>query len=114
MHRFQAIGGWPGRALSALLALALLLAPAVVAATHGPGATLEAAATLAQDLAHGHSHDMGESGSHDAADHEHPMQAVLTGGALLAVARRRPSSRPEPQLGRGRAREGPRRPPRAA
>ena len=86
----------------------------MIAATHGPGAALEAAATLAQDLAHGHSHDTGEPGSHDGTDHEHPMQAILTGGALQAVARRRPSSRPEPRLGQSRAREGPRRPPRAA
>ena len=60
---------------------ALLAAPMVIAMTHGPGPSIDSAQAVEQ-LVHGHSHDEPEpgqfGGSHDATDHEHPTQIVLS------------------------------------
>lgn len=99
--------------LAWLVAVALILAPVIVALSHGP-----AAAPAAEEVAsHGHSHDF-EADSpfpgHDAADHEHQQEVladpnddprlVQTEGAMPMV----PALRP------GTIRDGPRRPPRSA
>lgn len=75
---------WINRAIrqASVLALicALILAPVIIAVTHGPGILTDGAASM-ELLLHGHSHDAPEpeqSGiPHDAADHEHQTQVVL-------------------------------------
>lgn len=104
------------RALRALLALALLLAPAVVAWSHGPTAALEAELALAEAMSHGHAHAIDDNGParHDATDHEHQTLGVLPGTSPARAARARGSAASSPLVRPGRAREGPRRPPRRA
>lgn len=64
-----------------LMLCALLLAPMVIAMTHGPGPSIDSAQAI-EHLVHGHSHDEPEpgqfGGGHDATDHEHPTQIVLS------------------------------------
>ncbi|MCZ0964141.1 hypothetical protein [Paracoccus benzoatiresistens] len=63
--------------MTVLMVLALVLAPVIIVATHGPAA-IAAAEEIA---AHGHSH--GDEGGlfqgHDATDHDHQSLAVLAG-----------------------------------
>ena len=69
------------RAAALAVICALLLAPVIIAATHGPGLPTDGA-LAAEHLLHGHSHDEPEPGqsgvAHDATDHEHQTQVVLT------------------------------------
>ena len=68
-------------AFALLMLCALLLAPMVIAMTHGPGPSIDSAQAVGH-LIHGHSHyepDLGQfGGGHDATDHEHPTQIVLS------------------------------------
>ena len=68
------------RALALAVVCALILAPLIIATTHGPGLPVDGAVS-AENLLHGHSHDMPEPGqfgvAHDATDHEHQTQVVL-------------------------------------
>ena len=99
--------------LGILSLLALLLAPAGVARTHGPADALVGAGV--QD--HGHGHDLTlaapPSGqAHDAGDHEHQTQAILTHAGGIA-----PGPRARPALSAatgapGHVPKGARRPPR--
>ncbi len=69
--------GTMARLMTMLMVLALVLAPVIIVATHGP-----AAAAAAEEIAaHGHSHsdDGGLFQSHDATDHDHQSAAVLVG-----------------------------------
>lgn len=69
------------RAAALAVLCALILAPVIIAATHGPGLPGDGTLT-AEHLLHGHSHDEPEPGqsgvAHDATDHEHQTQVVLT------------------------------------
>ena len=68
------------RASAFAVVCALILAPVIIAATHGPGLPMDGA-LKAEHLLHGHSHDEPEPGqsgvAHDATDHEHQTQMVL-------------------------------------
>ena len=68
------------RASAFAVVCALILAPVIIAATHGPGLPVDGALS-AEHLMHGHSHDEPEPGqsgiAHDATDHEHQTQVVL-------------------------------------
>lgn len=70
------IHGALARLMTMVTVLALALAPAIVKATHG----LAGAAQAAEVAAHGHSHDGGGTPwqGHDATDHEHQQNAVLS------------------------------------
>lgn len=74
------IKGAMRRAAALAVLCALILAPVIIAATHGPGLPSDSA-QITDILLHGHSHDDPEpgqfGGSHDATDHEHPTQVVL-------------------------------------
>ena len=72
--------------------IALLLAPLVVSLTHSPvigeAAGIAAVDTADEIAAHGHAHDetSGDSknapiGGHDATDHEHQLQALVSQSA---------------------------------
>lgn len=67
------------RASALAVVCALIFAPVIIAATHGPGLPADGALS-ADHLMHGHSHDApgpAQSGiSHDATDHEHQTQVV--------------------------------------
>lgn len=99
--------------LGILSLLALLLAPAGVARMHGPADALVGAGV--HD--HGHGHDLGLAATpagqaHDAGDHEHQTQAILTHAGGIA-----PGLRALPALSAGDGAPGhvpmgPRRPPR--
>ncbi|MFN4156662.1 MAG: hypothetical protein ACK4HF_18625 [Paracoccaceae bacterium] len=69
------------RASAFAVVCALILAPVIIAVTHGPGVMTDGAMS-AEHLLHGHSHDAPEPGqsglAHDATDHEHQTQVVLT------------------------------------
>jgi hypothetical protein len=69
------------RAAALAVLCALILAPVIIAATHGPGLPGDGTLTT-EHLLHGHSHDEPEPGqsglAHDATDHEHQTQMVLT------------------------------------
>lgn len=68
-------------AFALLMLCALLLAPIVISMTHGPGPSIDSAQAI-EHLVHGHSHDEPDrgqfGGGHDATDHEHPTQIVLS------------------------------------
>ncbi len=68
------------RAVALLTLCAFMIAPVIIAATHGPGLTTDAVQAT-EHLFHGHSHDAPEPGQsadgHDATDHEHQNQMVL-------------------------------------
>ena len=68
------------RASAFAVVCALILAPVIIAATHGPGSPADIGLS-AEALSHGHSHDAPEPGqssvAHDATDHEHQTQMVL-------------------------------------
>lgn len=72
------------RAAALAVICALILAPVIIAATHGPGLPADGA-LAAEHMLHGHSHDEPEPGrsgvAHDATDHEHQTQVVLTQGS---------------------------------
>lgn len=72
------------RAVALLTLCAFILAPMIIAATHGPGLPSNSV-QAAEHLQHGHSHaepELGQIGvGHDATDHEHPTQVVLTQGS---------------------------------
>ena len=76
------------RAFVLMFLCAFILAPTIIAATHGPGLTFDSA-QASETLLHGHSHDAPESGEfgagHDATDHEHQTQIVLphTNGSVF-------------------------------
>jgi hypothetical protein len=99
--------------LGILSLLTLLLAPAGVARTHGPADALVGVGT--QD--HGHGHDLVPAATpsgqaHDAGDHEHQIQAILTRAGGIAAG---PHSLPAPSAATeapGHVPDGPRRPPR--
>jgi hypothetical protein len=69
------------RASAFAVICALIFAPVIIAATHGPGLPVDGALS-AEHVMHGHSHDEPEPGqsgvAHDATDHEHQTQVVLT------------------------------------
>ena len=102
---------------------ALVAAPRVVIATHGPGAH-EMAAAMGVDTtgdisvpghAHdhtGHGHADGASVGHNPADHDHPLQALLHPAA--APVKLRPGAAPSAfaAVFRHMSPDGPRRPPR--
>lgn len=105
------IRGSLARLMTMVTVLALALAPAIIASSHGPAAAAEAA----QVAQHGHSHNSdGTLGQdHDATDHEHQQTAVLfdrtqghdaPAGRLWGLAA---------FAADGRAADRPRRPPRA-
>ncbi len=104
------------RAAALAVLCALILAPVIIAATHGPGLPGDGTLTT-EHLLHGHSHDEPEPGqsglAHDATDHEHQTQMVLTqssesifqfSGLLLGMSDVLAGSLPW---------SGPRRPPKA-
>lgn len=68
------------RASAFAVVCAMIVAPVIIAATHGPGLPVDGALS-AEHLMHGHSHDEHEPGqsdvAHDATDHEHQTQVVL-------------------------------------
>lgn len=68
------------RGFALLLLCTLVLAPFIIAATHGPGLPMDDA-QVAEQLLHGHSHDEPEpgkfGGAHDATDHEHQTNVIL-------------------------------------
>lgn len=76
------------RALAFAVMFALILAPVIIAATHGPGLPTNSALS-AENILHGHSHDVpkpGQSGiAHDATDHEHQTQLILTQGSDAVI-----------------------------
>lgn len=69
------------RASAFAVVCALILAPVIIALTHGPGLPTEGALSVEQVL-HGHSQDEPEPAQagvgHNATDHEHQTQVVLT------------------------------------
>jgi hypothetical protein len=106
---------WRGIALRVALLLALVLAPLLVQTTHGPGQIALAIAATADIAEHGHSHDDGSGdafGDHDAADHEHQSQAVLSSQQDKADRQPRSTWRIEHLRAGSAARDGPERPPR--
>ena len=70
------------RAAALAVLCALILAPVIIAATHGPGLPGDGTLTT-EHLLHGHSHDEPEPGqsglAHDATDHEHQTHGVPPG-----------------------------------
>lgn len=61
-----------------LAALALVVAPLVNTASHGPADYVSAVMAMAEDLEHGHSHDADTgAGSHSAIDHDHQSAALM-------------------------------------
>lgn len=68
------------RASAFAIVCALILAPVIITATHGPGPPADNGLS-AETLSHGHSHDVPEPGqsnvAHDATDHEHQTQMAL-------------------------------------
>ena len=68
------------RASALAVVCALILAPVIIAATHGPGSPADIGLS-AEALSHRHSHDIPDPGqssvAHDATDHEHQTQMVL-------------------------------------
>lgn len=72
------------RASAFAVVFALIIAPVIIAATHGPGLPADGV-TNAEYLTHGHAHDEAEPGQsgayHDATDHEHQTQMVLPQGS---------------------------------
>lgn len=97
--------------MTMMTVLALVLAPVIVAATHGPAAMMAAAETAA----HGHSHgdDGGLWSGHDATDHDHQLAAILTPGAKEHERYERGTLGPGALDAESRAVLRPRRPPRA-
>lgn len=95
------------------LVLALLLAPVVIAVSHGPGAVRVAQHIVLSDQTHGLSHAEEDAGQHDATDHEHQVTAILTVPGKSAFDRNPLRLLHEAMRADGRSREGPRRPPRA-
>lgn len=72
------------RAVAVALLCALIVAPVIISVTHGPGDAANAIQAAAVKAAHGHTHEWdepGQSGQHNATDHEHNVAVVLTGGA---------------------------------
>ena len=102
--------GAMARLMTVLVVLALVLAPAIIVATHGPAA-MAAAEEIA---AHGHSHgDEGEVfQGHDATDHDHQSVAILTGKQDSDDAYRGQTRVLITVAADGRAEDLPRRPPR--
>ncbi|MDO8984427.1 hypothetical protein [Cypionkella sp.] len=78
------ISGAMRRVFAMLTLCAFIVAPMIIAATHGPGLPSDSV-QAAEPLQHGHSHPEPEPGQtgvgHDATDHEHPTQVVLTQGS---------------------------------
>lgn len=107
---------WPHRPFRHIatlaLVIALFLAPLTNSLTHGPAAHAEAMASLAHDLAHGHSHDA-DAGHHDSTDHDHPTAALIPPQPATALPPLPDLPRPAPQLSDGRERGNLLRPPRA-
>lgn len=67
-----------------LAVLALIVAPLVNTASHGPADYVGAVMAMAEAVEHGHSHDADTgAGSHSAIDHDHQPAAVMpqAGGA---------------------------------
>ena len=122
---------WPAARGMIVLAtaLALIVAPLVVIATHGPAAHADAASMTAQvadDIAaHGHSHDHGhrhdEAGygqkggsfaGHNPADHDHQLQALVCRTAHTTAPMHDKAQCSASDVLRNLAPEGPMRPPR--
>lgn len=102
-------------ALALLLFCALLLTPVIISVTHGPGAAANALQTVAINAAHGHTHDwdeVGQSGQHDATDHEHNVAVVLSGGAQSIFELASAAFTSDLGIFAGLAGDGLRRPPR--
>ena len=106
-------------------AFALIVAPLIVILTHGPAAHAAAASITTEIAAHGHDHSHGHThddagrdghdgahGSHNAADHDHQLHALVS----------QPTTAPKPLPDKARcafsescrhlAPDEPRRPPR--
>jgi len=79
------------RAVALLTLCAFMIAPLIIAATHGPGLAMNSVQAT-EHMLHGHSHDEPEPGQfgdgHDATDHEHQSQMVLphTGGIVFQMS----------------------------
>lgn len=95
------------------LVLALVLAPVLIALSHGPGAVHVAQQIVLADQTHGHTHAEDDAGQHDATDHEHQVTAILTPPGKSVFDRHPVRLLQEATVTDGRNREGPRRPPRA-
>lgn len=65
----------PALMMTMLLVLAMVLAPMIVAATHGP--TSKVIFAEIRDHGHGHADDTDMFPGHDATDHEHQQSAIL-------------------------------------
>jgi hypothetical protein len=103
-----------GRTIILFGLLAMLLAPFGVIKTHGPAEIVAAAA----HADHGHRLDPGMAAStpveyqHNAADHEHQLQAVLTREDSEAFETTGLLFRPAMQVGSALHPEGLKRPPK--
>ena len=105
---------WCGILCALCLVLALILAPLVTIASHGPGAYAEALSASADDLAHGHSHDLMDAGpgTHDATDHDHQTMALIPISAPQDRNAAPAAAFMDLYAAAGREREGPQCPPR--
>ena len=104
---------------------ALVVTPLIVILTHGPAAHQVAASTTADIAggiaAHGHAHGEDDDGAHNwpfaghnAADHDHQLQALVCQSAGAADARPDKARCAFDDAFRHLTPDGPRRPPRGA
>lgn len=106
--------GWSARFLAVMTTLAMLLAPLIISATHGPGAVIATIEAAAETAAHGHSHDGGARfPGHDATDHDHQHAAILPPARVTQDRVDREGTRRRVIDAEGTAIDGPLRPPRA-
>lgn len=102
--------GIMARLMTMLTVLALMLAPTIILATHGPAGVV----AVQEIAAHGHSH--GDEGGlfqgHDATDHDHQNAALLAAGSASQDVHKHQTRDWTPSAGTGRAAKLPRRPPR--
>ena len=101
------------RALCAcmILALSLVIAPAIEAVKHGPGAMVAEADHHAFHAEHGNTHEM-PNGHHDSTDHDHVGAALLDASGPEVHPAPQRTLRPETLAADDTIRDGPRRPPR--
>jgi hypothetical protein len=111
------MAGFLMRVAAVLALMALVVAPVVEAATHGP-ATVMAEAQHADVVDHGHHHGHGHwhghaPGHHDATDHDHSASVILPAAPVLALPQGTAQGVAVARDFAGTAAEGLRRPPRA-